>query len=144
MSQDRAKEDLTRFRPWFYAAAIYNLVWGLIVVLFPNALFQILHMPLPSYPAFWQVVGMFVLVYAPGYAWAARRPQDHAHLILIGMLGKVLGPIGFVGAVLMGQLPLRFGVINLTNDIVWWPAFAYYLLIAARIHGGWKAFLLGD
>ncbi len=144
MKQDQSREMLARFRPWFYAAAIYNLLWGSIIVLFPNALFQILGMPLPSYPPFWQVVGMFVLVYAPGYAWVARRPQDHAHLILIGMLGKVLGPIGFIGAVIMGQLPLRFGVVNLTNDIIWWPAFAYYLLIAARLHGGWKAFLMGD
>ena len=143
-SPDRDEEALARFRPWFAAAAIYNLLWGSINVVFPEALFRLLHMPPPSYLALWQVVGMFVLVYAPAYAWAARHPRAHGHLILVGMLGKILGPIGFLWAVATGQLPLSFGLVILTNDLLWWPAFASYLLAVARIHGGWKAFLMGD
>jgi hypothetical protein len=144
MSRDRAEEALARFRPWLAAAAIYNLLWGSINIVFPDVLFRLLRMPPPSYLAFWQVVGMFVLVYAPAYGWAARRPSAHGHLILVGMLGKILGPIGFLGAAAMGQLPLRFGLVILTNDLLWWPAFACYLQAAARLHGGWKAFLTGD
>lgn len=144
MSRDRAEEALTRFRPWLYAAAIYNLLWGSLTILFPEALFRLLLLPLPSYLPLWQVVGMFVLVYAPGYAWAARHPSRHGHLILVGMLGKVLGPVGFLWAAATGQLPLRFGLVILTNDLLWWPAFACYLQAVARAHGGWKAFLIGD
>jgi WD40 repeat protein len=29
----------------------------------------------PNYPALWQVVGMFMLVYAPAYWWAGARPR---------------------------------------------------------------------
>jgi hypothetical protein len=144
MSQDVADKALARFRPWLYAAALYNLLWGALTILFPDALFRLLHLPLPSYPPLWQVVGMFVLVYAPGYAWAARRPSRHGHLILLGMLGKVLGPMGFLWAAITGQLPWRFGLVILTNDLLWWPAFTGYLQAAARAHGGWKAFLRGD
>ena len=144
MSRDRAEEALAHFRPWLAAAAIYNLLWGSINIVFPDALFRFLRMPPPSYLALWQVVGMFVLVYAPAYGWAARRPSAHGHLILVGMLGKILGPIGFLWAVATGQLPLRFGLVILTNDLLWWPAFACYLQAAARVHGGWKAFLTGD
>ncbi len=144
MSLDQAKDTLARFRPWLYAAAIYNLLWGSIIILFPDALFRFLDMSLPSYPPLWQVVGMFVLVYAPAYGWAARRPSAQGHLILVGMLGKVLGPIGFMWAAATGQLPLRFGLVILTNDLIWWPAFACYLHAAARLHGGWRAFLTGD
>jgi small multidrug resistance pump len=144
MSRDRAEEVLDRFRPWLAAAAIYNLLWGSITIVFPDALFRFLRMPLPSYLPLWQVVGMFVLVYAPAYGWAARRPSAHGHLILVGMLGKILGPLGFLWALASGQLPLRFGLVILTNDLLWWPAFACYLQAAARVHGGWKAFLLGD
>jgi hypothetical protein len=43
-----------------------------------------------------------------------------------------------------GELPLRFGVIIMTNDLIWWPAFGAYLRVAARLHGGWRSFLLGD
>jgi len=144
MSQDVAEKTLVRFRPWLYAAALYNLLWGALTIFFPDALFRLLHLPLPSYPPLWQVVGMFVLVYAPGYAWAARRPSRHGHLILLGMLGKVLGPMGFLWAAITGQLPWRFGLVILTNDLLWWPAFTGYLQAAARAHGGWKAFLRGD
>src|SRR5437868_7081511 len=84
-------DRLARYRPWFYAAAIYNLVWWSAVVLFPNLLFQVLGMAPPTYAPLWQVVGMFVLVFAPAYWWAARRPARHAHLIAIGLLGKLLG-----------------------------------------------------
>ena len=57
--------QLVRYRKWFYAAALYNLVWGSINVLFPYLLFDLLGMVRPAYLALWQVVGMFVLVYAP-------------------------------------------------------------------------------
>lgn len=144
MSRDQAEKALARFRPWLAAAAIYNLLWGSFTIVFPDALFRLLSMSSPSYPPLWQVVGMFVLVYAPAYGWAARRPSAHGHLILVGMLGKILGPIGFLWALAAGQLPLRFGVVILTNDLLWWPAFACYLEVAARVHGGWKAFLTGD
>jgi hypothetical protein len=52
--------------------------------------------------------------------------------------------IGFLWAAVTGQLPWRFGLVILTNDLLWWPAFTGYLQAAARAHGGWKAFLRGD
>ena len=88
--------QLNRYRFWFYAAALYNLVWGALNVLAPQFYFQLLGLPLPKELPYWQVVGMFVLVYAPAYWWAGRHPERHGHLILIGLLGKVLGPVGFV------------------------------------------------
>jgi hypothetical protein len=51
----------------------------------------------PAYLPLWQVVGMLILVYAPAYWWVARRPSQHRHLVVIGLLGEVLGPVAFVG-----------------------------------------------
>lgn len=135
---------LARYRPWFYAAAIYNLLWGSINVLFPFLFFNLIGMTHPIPAALWQVVGMFVLVYAPAYWWAARYPGRHRHLILIGFLGKILGPIGFIWAVGNQQLPLAFGWTILTNDLLWWPAFYLYLRDTARLYGGWVALLRGE
>ena len=90
-----AGNALDRYRPWFYAAALYNFVWGSLNVIFPELFFLLVGMPPPNYPPLWQVVGMFVLVYAPAYWWAARFPARHPHLIAIGLLGKLLGPLGF-------------------------------------------------
>ena len=136
--------SLARYRPWFYAAALYNLAWGSLNIFFPQLFFRLIDVPAPNYPAVWQVVGMFVLVYAPAYWWAAREPARHRHLILIGLLGKLLGPIGFAWSVASGQLPLAFGWTILTNDLIWWPAFALYLRDAARLSGGWAALLRGE
>ena len=134
----------TRYRPWLVAAAIYNLIWGGATILFPGLLFQLVGMPPPAYPTLWQVVGMFVLVYAPAYGWAACQPGRHRHLVLIGLLGKVLGPSGYLWAVTTGQLPAAFGWTILTNDVIWWPAFGLYVRDAARASGGWAAFLRGE
>lgn len=130
-----AERALHRYRPWFYAAAIYNLIWGCVNIFFPDLFFDALGMPRPNYPALWQVTGMFVLVYAPAYFWAARRPERHTGLILIALLGKVFGPLGFVWSAATGQLPLAFGWTILTNDLIWWPAFALYLRDAIRMRG---------
>ena len=135
---------LARYRPWFYAAAIYNLLWGSVTVLFPELLFDLIAMPAPSYLALWRVVGMFVLVFAPAYWWAGRFPERHAHLILVGLLGKVLGPLGFVWSVLSAELPIVFGWTILTNDLIWWLPFLLYLRDVAELRWGWGKLLCGE
>jgi small multidrug resistance pump len=135
---------LERCRPWFLAAALYNLLWGSWVVLLPQQYFDWIGMPAPQPIAIWQVVGMCVLVYAPGYWWVARDPLRFRHYVLIGLLGKLLGPIGFVFSVHQGTLPLVFGWTLLTNDLLWWLPFGLFLREAARVSGGWGALLRGD
>jgi small multidrug resistance pump len=144
MSHISTHNQFLRYRPWFYAAALYNLVWGSINVLLPTFLFDLIDMPHPNNLALWQVVGMFVLVYAPAYWWVARHPERHPHLVLIGLLGKVLGPVGFIWSVIMGHLPLAFGWIILTNDLIWWPVFGAYLKDAAPTSEAWKKLVQGE
>jgi hypothetical protein len=135
--------SLDRYRPWFYAAAGYNLAWGAIAIQWPSLFFRVLRMPLPHELAIWQALGMMVLVYAPAYWWVARDPAGHRHLVVIALLGKVLGPLGFLWALSAHTLPLVFGLTILTNDCLWWPAFAAFLVKAARLSGGWKELLRG-
>ena len=93
-ARDHLGEDtLAHYRPWFYAAALYNFVWGSLNVIFPELFFLMVGMPPPNYPPLWQVVGMFVLVYAPAYWWAARFPARHRHLIVIGPVGQAVGAV---------------------------------------------------
>jgi hypothetical protein len=87
---------------------------------------------------------MFVLVYALGYYWAGRDPVKFRHYILLGLLGKIFGPLGFIWSAGTGQLPLAFGLTLLTNDLIWWPAFGLFLREAAKISGGWWKLLLGE
>jgi len=116
------------------AAGIYNIAWGLATIAFPSALFQIVGMALPQYPQLWQCVGMIVGVYGVGYLIAASDPVKHWPITLVGLLGKILGPLGFVQAVYTGALPLAFGATLLTNDLIWWAPFAAILYKAFRQH----------
>ena len=117
---------------WFYAAALYNLVWGVSAVLAPYSIFHLLRIqPFQPIEAF-QCIGMMVGVYAYGYYLLARAPERYSGLIWIGLAGKTFGPIGFVFAALQGALPWGFGVTILFNDLIWWPSFWTFALRYAR------------
>ncbi|MFM1872981.1 MAG: hypothetical protein RL398_2403 [Planctomycetota bacterium] len=118
--------------PVLLAAAAYNVLFGAYAVLLPNAWFESAGMPAPNYPFLWQCVGMIVGVYGIGYAIAARDPLRHWPIVLVGLLGKVFGPIGFVDAAMRGDLPWQAGWIILSNDLVWWLPFTALLLAARR------------
>jgi hypothetical protein len=117
-------------RRWLIAAAVYNVLWGTLVVLVPGSMFAWLDLPAPAYLSIWQCVGMIVGVYGIGYAIAAIDPLRHWPIVLVGLLGKVLGPIGFLQAASAGDLPWRFGWTIVTNDLIWWPSFGAVLWVA--------------
>jgi hypothetical protein len=121
-----------QYRPWFYAAAAYNFIWGTVVILAPNLLFQILGMELPNYPGIWQSVGMMVQVYAFGYWLLAKDPERYSGFIWIALLGKTFGPLGFLFTAINGGLPWAFGWTIVTNDLIWWPAFWSFALRHAK------------
>lgn len=102
-----------------WVAAAYNLGFGAIVLLFPSLLFLGARMPLPNYPEIWQCLGMVIGVYGIGYAIAARDPARHWVIVLVGLLGKILGPIGFLRAAMLGRLPWRAGWMCVGNDLIW-------------------------
>jgi len=104
-------------------AAIYNVAWGSMAIMLPIQSFEVLGMPPPLYPQLWQCIGMIVGVYGLGYCIAASDPVIHWPIVLVGFLGKILGPIGFAAAIIKDELPLIFGVHVITNDLIWWIPF---------------------
>ncbi|TWT34554.1 redoxin domain-containing protein [Blastopirellula retiformator] len=123
--------------PWMkyvlLAAGGYNLVWGAAAILAPAAMLAWLQVE-STQPAlvFWQCIGMLVAVYGFGYLIAASDPYRHWPLVLVGLIGKILGPIGFLFALSAGTLPSSFGWLNLTNDLIWWTPFVMILWGAVR------------
>ncbi len=113
-------------------AAIYNIVWGLWVIALPNHLFDLTGIQRPNYPGIWQCVGMIVGVYGIGYWIAAKDFVVHWPIVLVGLIGKVLGPIGFVHSLFYGLLPWSWGFTILTNDVVWWVPFGGMLYIVLK------------
>lgn len=121
----------TQSSPWsrrvLIAAAIYNLVWGCWIIFAPLAPFEFLEIQPPVYPSILQCLGMVVGVYGVGYAIAAFDPLRHWPIVLVGLLGKIFGPVGFLWVALHGELPWRAGLTILTNDLIWWVPFAWML-----------------
>jgi hypothetical protein len=109
-------------------AAIYNLVWGSLVVLLPERSFLWAGFDeLPRYPQLWQCIGMIVGVYGIGYAIAAYDYIRHWPIVLVGLLGKVCGPIGFLQAAIAGELPWMMFRCIVFNDLIWWVPFGVIL-----------------
>ena len=75
---------------------------------------------------------MIVGVYGIGYVAAARDPLRHWPIVLVGFLGKIFGPLGYVMGVARGEVPPAFGVTLPTNDLVWWVPFGMILWQAWR------------
>jgi hypothetical protein len=124
-------DEFRVYRRWFYAAAIYNAVWGTAVVMFPRTLLQLAGMSAPDALPLVQVVGMMVGVYAYGYYLLAREPKRYAGLVWIGLAGKTFGPVGFLYSAAIGTLPWTFGWVCLFNDVIWWPVFWRFALAHA-------------
>ncbi|NNC94687.1 MAG: alkyl hydroperoxide reductase [Chitinophagales bacterium] len=112
-------------------AAVYNLLWGAWVVLFPLSFFRLTGMEDPIHPMIWQGMGMVIGVYGLGYWWAAVNPVKHWPIVAVGFIGKIAGPLGFVFNYSQGLVPASFAYTLITNDFIWWIPF-FLILNEAR------------
>jgi peroxiredoxin len=119
-----------------WCAGVYNLVWGALVVCWPDVVSSRLGLEGLSYPEVWQYVGFLTALYGIAYVIAASSPLRHWPIVLIGLLIKVLGPVGFAYTALAGRLPWRFGWTVFANDVVWWVPFGAILAKAYETHVG--------
>src|SRR6266850_4190887 len=90
----------------FCAAGIYNIAWGLYAVYDPQWLFRFAGMPPLNHPQIFACLGMVVGLYGIMYLEIARVPERGWLLAAVGLIGKLLGPIGLAGLILSGQWPI--------------------------------------
>lgn len=121
-------------------AGLYNLVWAAATIAAPAWSYRLNGLEWPGRPfnaEVWQGLGLTVGLFGVGYLIAARDPIRHWAVVFVGFLGKVLGPLGFLGAAFNGRMPWSAGWPIVVNDVIWWPPLA---LILAR---AWRAYV-GD
>ena len=124
-------------RAVFTAAGAYNLAWGAYAALDPQWLFRFTGMPPLNHPAIFACLGMVVGTYGFLYLEVARAPERGFALAAVGLLGKVLGPVGLARLIASGEWPPSSLVLCLTNDFIWWIPFALYL------HDAWPFYRAG-
>lgn len=115
-------------------AAVYNIIWGVWVILFPQHFFHLVGMQPINHPMVWQGIGMVIGVYGLGYWWASYNPVKHWPIVAVGFLGKIFGPLGFLFNYVNGDTPGSFGYMLITNDLIWWIPFFMILKAAYKGH----------
>ncbi len=134
MHQDQ-HEYLRWGKACLWGAGLYNLLWGGLVIAFPQLFFRWAGMePLNHWPI-WQCLGMVIGLYGFAYLLAATDYRRHWPIVLVGLVGKIAGPIGFLWSAARGEIPWAFGVMIVTNDLIWWIPFGMLLWDAAKHPG---------
>ena len=117
------------FHRWvFVLAGLYNICWGLYSVYDPQWLFRFSGIPLLNHPQIFACLAMVVGLYGIIYFEVARVPERGFLLAAVGLIGKILGPIGLANLIWSGAWPARTIVLCLTNDLIWWVPFSIYLV----------------
>jgi len=121
------------YRGILLLAAAYNAAFGLWAGLWPRSFFDVFGLAQPTYPAIWRCLGMVVGVYGLLYAYGALRLDLARPYVVVGLLGKVLGPIGWLVTVSSGEWPARTFTLIVFNDLIWWAPFTLFLLEGTRL-----------
>lgn len=117
-----------QFHRWvFVAAGLYNLAWGIFSAIDPQWLFRFADMEPPRYPEIFACLGMVIGLYGILYLEVARVPERGWLIGAVGLVGKVLGPIGWAQLVWTGKWPPATVILCVSNDLIWWLPFALYL-----------------
>jgi hypothetical protein len=101
-------------------AAVYNIAWGAWQVLAPDSFFALMGMTPMNHPMVWQGLGMVIGLYGLAYYWASYDYIRHWPIVMIGLMGKVFGPLGYIYNIAMGTAPASFGYTLIPNDLIWW------------------------
>ena len=114
-----------------FLAAAYNIAWGIAVSLFPKLILFDDHSS-RFMLIILQCVGMLVGVYGIAYYIASKEPARYWSLVLVGYIGKILGPIGAFYYVYLGEIKKEFLIVNVFNDLIWLIPFTWVLYQAIK------------
>jgi hypothetical protein len=116
----------------FLLAGTYNLAWGLATAIAPGWFFHFAGMHPPRYPEIFACLGMVVGLYGLLYYQVAWRLAEDWGIVAVGLLGKIVGPIGMAQLLWSGEWPMRAVWMCVFNDLVWWVPFGWFLWDAWR------------
>lgn len=127
---------MTRVPSWLRQSLVFAGAWHLLlgasIIIAPTAFFSLTALPLPNYLQMWQGAGIMTAVMGVGFVIASRDPMRHWPVILLGLIPKIIAPIGVVWGFWRRDLPPALGTLVLVNDVAWWIPFSMLLWLAVR------------
>jgi hypothetical protein len=114
-------------RAVFLTAGAYNILWGIYAIADPQWFFRLTGLPPSNTPQIFAALGMVLGLYGILYLDVARRPAQGWPVAAVALTGKILGPLGLAWLILTGTWPPATVILALTNDLIWWMPFAWYL-----------------
>lgn len=111
-------------------SAIYGLLWGLVVALFPQGFLRLFGVELFSGVEFWQLLGMGAAVMGVGYFIASFDSDRYWPIVMVGLLSSLLGTFVFAKALVTHIFPAPFSLFMLLSHAIW-PLPFYYILLCA-------------
>ena len=119
------------YRLFFTLASVAGFGFAIWALLFPASLLDLFQVGRPSSLMFLAGLGIVEGLLALGYAFAAVRLERAYPFIAIGLAAKVIFPLGWLLAVVTGDLTARTLTLVIFDDVVWWIPFAAFLLEGA-------------
>jgi hypothetical protein len=104
-------------------AGTYNLLAGLVMLVFYHEAFKLLGMPRPKLVLPVQLVGVLVGLFGVGYHLVASSPEQNRNLLALGFWSKLLGTALAIYTVVRGDLPGWFLVVVFFADVIYLPPF---------------------
>ena len=127
----------TALDPWMtklmWAAAAFNVVAGLGMILLYHEGYKLLQIPKPELALPTQLVGTLVVLFGIGYAIVARDPFGNANVLRLGWWSKALGSVLTFYHYSQGNVPWTLPVLVLFADVAWLlPFWLIHRRIASR------------
>ncbi len=119
------------WRVFFWAAAFFNFVAGLPLLLAPEVMLGTLELPVPSDLMFHRMTGLLVVCFGAVYGFVAQDLERFRPLVWLGVIGKGGVVVLFTQAFLQGLVPFSAYSVS-SGDLAFTLGFIVFLLNGKR------------
>ena len=124
--------DWPGWKPFFLVAALYDMILGVVFMVFGEQILEWIGMELPPHVAYIQLAAVFIFVQGLSYLLVYFDPPNNLGLVRIGVVYKIAYAGLALWYLIIGQLPSNFFIPWALVDVVFLAGFLLFLRAAMR------------